>query len=149
MKKGGPVADAMGAMVLYAASNVILEEKLASYHTLALLVVWDALMLALSLIGLGWLKFTGQPVAIPAGAALGLTAGVGIMYFAADFLFIGAYTGGGKLMTVTAITVMFPAMAVAMKYFWTGHGLPNGYQLGSYAAAAVAVFLAVKGSVVR
>lgn len=144
-----PVLSAVVAMVLYAIANVVMEHKLSKFNTVALLTCWESVMLALALVALGYQKIAGQPLGMPTGGLLLLTLGMGVIYFAADFMYIGAYTGGGSLLTVTAIVIMFPALAVAIKYLWAGGGLPNGYQVASYTCGALAVLLAVKGSLPR
>lgn len=140
-----PVIYALLAMMLYATQNVVLEQKLSKYHTIALLVYFYGVLLPVSAIVLMTLKITGQNPAMPSGNGIIIAILAGLIYFFADYFFIGAYTNGGDLLTITSIVVMFPVFASIVKYFWVG-GLPNTYQVAGYFLAVLSVVFVNKGS---
>jgi len=141
-----PVLFACLAVLLYSSQNVILEQKLAKYHTVTILVYFYIVMLPVTLGWIAGLKITKQPFVAPSGIAILIALGVGLVYFFADFFFVGAYTSGGSVFSVTTIVIMLPVFASVIKYFWVG-GLPNLYQIAGYILAFFAVFLVTKGSV--
>ena len=149
LQRGGvmkPAWMAVVAMVIYAFQNVVMEQKFGSKYSIFPLLVYIYLaMLPLALGGWAYLRMTGQPVVQPSGSMIILTILVGLAYFIADSFYLGAYTGGGDVLTVTARVVMIPVLASAIKYFWTG-GLPNLYQVIGYILAVAAVIMVAKGS---
>lgn len=140
-----PVVMAFCALVLYAFTNVALEQKLSKYSVFSLMTYFYLIMLPLSVGGWIFLKSTDKAVEAPSGWMVALTMIVAVAYFAADSCFVGAYTHGGDLFTISSIVVLFPALATLVRYFWVG-GRPNIYQITGYILAAVAVLLVAKGS---
>jgi hypothetical protein len=137
------------AMWLYALQNVVLEVRLAKYSTIGLLVCWYFTLAPLGLAALAWLRYTGQPLTLPARADLGMVVAAGALFFVADLFYIGAYTGshasGGGLLAITTMLVLFPAIAQIIKFAWVG-GRMNWWHAAGYLLAAVAVLLISKGS---
>ncbi|OHA08252.1 MAG: hypothetical protein A3A44_00450 [Candidatus Sungbacteria bacterium RIFCSPLOWO2_01_FULL_60_25] len=83
----------------------------------------------------------------PTGALLIFAFLFGVVYFFADFSYISAFTAaGGSVMTVTTILMMTPVFSSLVKYFYTGGGLPNGYQIAGYVLAVAAVYVVGKGN---
>jgi hypothetical protein len=140
-----PVLYAFAAMCLYAIQNVILEVRLSKYSTLGLLVYWYFTLAPLALAGLGYLYLAGQSFAIPKGQDAVVAILVGVLFFVADLFYVGAYTGGGSLLAITTLVVLFPAIAQLIKLLWVG-GQMNYYHVVGYILAAVAVVLISKGS---
>jgi len=136
------------AVFLYALQNVLLEQKLANFNTAPILVYVYTAAFPLALVRFGYLKATGQSIRVPSGMALAIALLAGVMLFFADLLYVGAYTSGGNLMTITTIVVLFPAFASLIRYFWVG-GLPNRYQAAGYILAALAVLLVAKGNAIQ
>jgi len=141
------VVYAFLAVWLYAFSNVIIETKLAKYTTMALLLYWYFTLAPLAVAGLGYMYLTGQKVAMPSGGAAGMAILAAVVFFFADYFYIGAYTSGGSLLAVTTLVVLFPAIAQLIKFVWVG-GSPNYYHIFGYVLAALAVVLISKGSAV-
>ena len=140
-----PVLFACLAMVFYAFQNVLIEQKLSRYSTVAILVFFYASLFPAALAAFFALKASGQQVAVPSGAMMWATVGIGTLYFFGDYFYIGAYTRGGNLFTVATIVALFPALASVMKYLWTGV-LPNRYHVIGYVFAFAAVAFVAKGN---
>jgi len=140
-----PIVFAFAAMIFYASQNVMLEQKLSKYTAIVTLVYFYLAMLPLALIGLSYLKITHQQVVVPSGSNILIALAVGAMFFFADTFYVSAYAAGGTLITVTTITLVFPAVASLMKYCWVS-GMPNRYQIIGYALAALGVITVIKGS---
>ena len=136
---------ALVAMWLYALQNVLIEVRLAKYTALSLMVYWYFTLAPLALIGIAWMYWSHQPVKMPNWPDGGVAIAIGTMFFVADYFYISAYTSGGKLMAITAVTVMIPAMAQFIKYLWVGATF-NRYHLAGYLLAALAVLLINKGN---
>ncbi len=140
-----PVVYAFLAMWLYAFSNVVIEVKLAKYTTMALLLYWYFTLAPLAVAGIGYMYLSGQKVVMPSGSAAGKAILAAVVFFFADYFYIGAYTSGGSLLAVTTLVVLFPAIAQLIKFVWVG-GSPNYYHMLGYLLAAIAVILISKGS---
>lgn len=142
-----PVVYAFLAMWLYAFSNVVIEVKLAKYTTMALLLYWYFTLAPLAVAGLGYMYLSGQKIVVPGGSDAWMAIAAAVVFFFADYFYIGAYTSGGSLLAVTTLVVLFPAIAQLIKFVWVG-GSPNYYHLAGYLLAAIAVVLISKGSAV-
>lgn len=141
-----PVIFAVLATLCYAAANLIMDQRFAKYNNLTVMVCYS-LVIFLSASLLRQITKTNDPsFNFPQGSSLVWVVIMGLIFTAADYFYIGAYTNGGSLMTVTSIIVMFPVFAGVLKYLWTGDS-PNGWQVGSCLVAIVAVLMAAKGSV--
>jgi hypothetical protein len=142
-----PLLYAFAAVWLYALQNVLLEVKLSKYSTMGLLVYWYFTLAPLALAGLGYLYLTRQTLVLPSRADAPLVIAVGALFFVADLLYVGAYTSGGKLLAITTLVVLFPAIAQLIKFLWIG-GRMNYYHVAGYILAALAVILIGRGSTV-
>ena len=142
-----PLLYAFAAMWLYALQNVLLEVKLSKYSTMGLLVYWYFTLAPLALAGLGYLYLTRQTLVLPSRADAPLVIVVGALFFVADLFYVGAYTNGGKLLAITTLVVLFPAIAQVIKLVWIG-GRVNFYHVAGYILAALAVILISRGSTV-
>lgn len=144
-----PIIYSFIAMWLYALQNVLLEVRLAKYSTIGLLVCWYFTLAPLGIAALAWMRYTGQPLTLPARVDMPIVVAAGTLFFIADLFYIGAYTGahGGEsqLLPITTMLVLFPAIAQIIKYVWVG-GRMNWWHAAGYALAAVAVLLISKGS---
>jgi drug/metabolite transporter (DMT)-like permease len=136
---------ALVAMWLYALQNVLIEVRLAKYTALSLMVYWYFTLAPLALLGIGFMYWSHQPVRMPDLKDGGVAIAIGTMFFVADYFYISAYTNGGKLMAITAVTVMIPIMAQFIKYLWVG-GSFNRYHFAGWVLAALAVILINKGN---
>jgi drug/metabolite transporter (DMT)-like permease len=137
---------ALAAVLIYGAQNVLLEQKLAKFGTPVLLTSFYAIMVVLS--GLRWWQLSGESggLVYPVGwMAWGLVAVGGLLYFAGDYCFISAYTGGGDLPTIATTIALFPVAATAMRYLWIG-GMPSPTQILGFVLAAAAVYFVMKGA---
>ena len=140
-----PVIFALLAVVFYAVASVALEQKFSKYNNLSLLVVYAFIVMTLALSARSYLK-TADPVwDFPTGQALLLMGTVGVVFFLADYFYLGAYTNKGDVITITTIVTLTPVVASVVKYLWVG-GVPNSWQFAAYASAAVTVMLAAKGA---
>ena len=144
------------APVLYALANVILEHKYAKYNNLTVLIVVYATVFVLAVAVRQVVKTTGPSFDFPSGnELLFCILGLSVVFFFADYFFIGAYTNGGDILTITILTLLFPVFASLFKFigskFIDGmtYTQPNPYQMGGYALAIIAVLLVVKGSPVK
>ncbi|KKT95073.1 MAG: hypothetical protein UW97_C0029G0002 [Parcubacteria group bacterium GW2011_GWA2_45_15] len=134
------------AVVLFSFLNVALEQKLMKYNAAALMVCFYAVMVPLAFTRVGFVRITEGSVAFPTGTLLIIAFVFGVVYFFADFSYISAFTAAGaSVMTVTTILMMTPVFSSLVKYFYTGGGLPNSYQIAGYILAVVAILLVSKG----
>ena len=145
-----PVIFSIFAMVFYAVSNVLLESKLSKYNTFTLMISYLSVILFISILGRFLIKTNdGLIFEFPTGWQLLLVIALGVIMFAADAFYIGAYTvGRGSIMTITCITVMFPVFAALIK-FVINRDLPNMWQISGFALAAMAIMLVAKGNIVQ
>lgn len=102
-------------------------------------------MLMLVILGRVVTKNSDPSFDFPAGNDLLILFGIGLIFFAADYFYIGAYTNGGDLATVTCIVALLPVVASVFKFAWT-QSLPNAYQASGFVLAFIAVLLVSKGS---
>jgi len=132
------------AVGFYAITNIVFEQKLVRYSIGAIMTHFSIGTLICSLAMLIWEKTT-QSSALPPKTEIPLICGVAILFFLADYFYIGAYKLGGNVFTITTIFVTFPAFAALIKFLWIG-SLPNIYQIAGYCLAVISVFLFVKGA---
>lgn len=134
------------AVVLFSFLNVALEQKLTKYNAAVLMICFYVVMVPLAFARVGFVRITEGSVVFPTGALLVFVFLFGIVYFCADFSYISAFTAAGaNVMTVTTILMLTPVFSSLVKYFYTGGGLPNGYQIAGYILAVGAILLVSKG----
>lgn len=140
-----PVVFALLGMALYALANLILEQKFSKFNNLTLMCVYILPILLVAIIGRQLTRTSDPSFDFPVGLDLAILVMMGLIFAAADYFYIGAYTSGGDLLTISCIVVMFPVFASLLKFAWT-LALPNMWQMGGYVLAAGAVLLIAKGS---
>ncbi|HLC44970.1 MAG: hypothetical protein A2722_01280 [Candidatus Doudnabacteria bacterium RIFCSPHIGHO2_01_FULL_50_11] len=136
---------ALTGTIMYAVTGVVIDLKLDKFSTVALELLFILPMLPIALIWLATQRATGQQVLYPLGTALWITMGLGVVYFFADYFYLGAFTSGGDVMTISSIILIVPAVAALIKFLWVG-GYPNMYQIAGYVLIAIAMVLITKGS---
>src|SRR2546428_3684561 len=140
-----PIIFSLVATACYAVCNVLLELKFSKLNQLTLMIVY-ASVIWLSAVGLRQLVKTNDPsFNFPIGTTLVLAIVLGLIYTVGDYFFVGAYTHGGDVVTITCITVLIPVVASLIKFGITKH-LPNLWQVSGYILAAAAVVPVAKGS---
>ena len=140
-----PAVFALLAMVFYAVTNVVLEEKFSKFNNLTLMCVYVVPVLLVAIVGRGLVKTSDPSFDFPVGSDLFILVALGFLWAAADYFYIGAFTNGGSLLMVTSIMIMFPAVASLIKFMWT-QSLPNMWQVGGYLLGVCSVMLVIKGS---
>jgi drug/metabolite transporter (DMT)-like permease len=146
------VLYAMLAPILYALANVILEYKFSKFNNLSLMVIYGTVIVTLAIITRTIVRGTDPAFNFPNGSELYLLLALGAIFFLADYFFIGAYTNGGDLLTITILTILFPVFASIFKFLGSliisdmVSTPPNIMQISGYILAAIAVLLVVKGS---
>ncbi len=95
-----PVGFACLAMLMFVFVSVVIEQKLSTYTTAALMVYVYLVTLPLALGTVGFLKLTNQPVVVPTGSVIILTSAVGAGYYLGDLFFFSAYANGGTVAMV-------------------------------------------------
>ena len=141
-----PILLALAGMTIYAVTGVIIEQRLEKFSTVALALLFVLPMLPISLLWL-WIQKSHGGITFPKGAALALTLVLGVVYFFADYFYLGAFTSGGNALTISTIAITAPVLTALIRHFWVG-GWPNGWQITGYVFAACAVLLLAKGTMV-
>ncbi len=136
---------ALIGIVLYAIQNTIIDVRLSKYSTVSLLVGWYIMLLPLALGLYLYHRYFGSPTPFPAGADLKLLAAVAVMFFIADFFYIGAFTAGGNAVTITILLVLMPVVASVMKFVWVKE-VPTPYHFAAFLLAFGAVALVAVGN---
>jgi drug/metabolite transporter (DMT)-like permease len=143
-----PIVFTLIATVCYAVCNVLLEVKFSKLNALTLMIVY-ASVIWVSAVSMRQVMKTNEPsFNFPVGKTLALAIVLGLIYAAGDYFFVGAYTHGGDVVTITCITMLIPVVASLLK-FSIARQLPNVLQLSGYLLAALAVFLVSKGSITK
>ena len=136
---------ALAAIILYGFAGVVIEQKLHGFNTIALTFLFTLPFIPLGLIFLSGQKIAGEEIAFPGGIYFWITMALGALFFLADYFYLGAFTSGGDVITITTILLMAPAVAAIVKHFSAG-GFPNAYQIAGYIFVLAAMFLITKGS---
>ncbi len=140
------IVFALIATILYAIQNTLIDVKLKQYSTVSLLLGFYLILLPLGIAMFLFMKFTGQPISIPSGEGIKIVAVVAISFFVADFFFVGAYTSGGNVVTITIILVLMPVIGAIIKFLWVKE-IPTSYHIVGFIFAALAVtFIAIGNS---
>lgn len=137
---------ALIGIILYAVQNTIIDVRLSKYSTVNLLVGWYVVLLPLAVGLYFYQKFFGTPAEMPAGSDLSLLVAVAVMFFIADFFYIGSFTAGGNVVTITILLVLMPVIGSLMKFVWVRE-VPTSYHFAAFFFAFLAVvFIAVGNS---
>jgi drug/metabolite transporter (DMT)-like permease len=140
-----PVIFTLIATICYAIANVLFDLKLSKYNILSTIICYISVILVVAILGRIFTKVDDASFDFPTGSALVAVIILGLIYVTADYFFVGAYTNGGSLVTVTSILTLVPVFASIIK-FSINHTLPNRWQVVGYILASLAVLLVAKGS---
>jgi drug/metabolite transporter (DMT)-like permease len=128
------------ACFLWAIQNAALEIKLSKYSALGNMLVTYFTALPLALITLLYLRFSGTAVTImPTGEGLAWAIGCALLFFIADFLYIGAYTLGGNSNSISILTLTIPVFVIGIKFWWKGE-VPSGNHVLAFICALATFF---------
>ncbi len=141
-----PIVFALIGIVLYAIQNTLIDVKLKGYPTVSILLGFYIILLPLAFGLFLYQKIIGQPVAIPSGNALKTLAAIAVMFFVADFFYIGAYNSGGNVVVVTILLVLMPVLGALIKFVWVKE-VPTTYHIASFVCAAIAVVFIAIGNI--
>lgn len=134
---------ALIGVILYAVQNTIIDVRLKQYSTVSLLVGWYVVLLPLAAGLYLYSRYVGSPTVFPIGSDLKLLGAVAVMFFIADFFYIGAFTAGGNVVAITILLVLMPVIGALMKFVWVKEA-PSAYHLWGFVFAVFAVvFVAV------
>jgi len=139
------VAFAVLGMTCYAVGNVILDMKFRNHNNLTVMVGYISVVFLVALVLREVTKTADPSFNFPTGWNLAILIGMGLIFAAADYFYIGAFTGGGSLLMITSIIALFPVAASVIKFFIT-RDVPNAWQIGGYVLGAISVVLVAKGS---
>lgn len=131
--------------ILYAMTGVVIEQKLEKFNTPSLVFLFMVPMIPIALVWIWAQKSLHQQVNFPSGTAFWLVMVLGVLYYFADYFYIGAFTSGGNVLTITTIVLIAPAIASIIKYYWVG-GKPSALQVGGYLCIVAGMLLITKGT---
>lgn len=131
----------ISACFLWAIQNAVLEIKLSKSSPLAIMLITYATALPLGILTLFVLNQTSKVPVFPNGEVLAWAIGSAVLFFIADFLFIGAYSLGGNSTSITILTLSIPVFVILIKFVWKGEA-PSLYHLLAFVSAC-ATFLFV------
>ena len=138
-------------MFFYAVANVVLDLKLKQYNRFVLMFGYSIFIFTTACIG----RYILQPLlklpgstTIHLGSDLGWMAFLGVLFALADVFYVGAYTDGGNLITVTAISLLFPVFSNLIQNVWV-RNLPNGWQVLGYTLGVLAMLAVGYGSSIK
>lgn len=143
-----PVIFAILGIILYSMVGVVIEQKLERFSTVSLVLLTTVPMVAVAIVWLASQKATGQAIAFPSGNYLWLALGIGLLYYAADYFFLGAFTSGGNALVIATLVALSPVVTALVKFLWLG-SKPNGYQVAAYLCALAAVILVTKSNLAK
>jgi drug/metabolite transporter (DMT)-like permease len=130
---------------MYGLQNAIIDVKLRQYSTVGLLIGWYLTMLPMGLLLFAYQKYSQQEVVLPPYDALKIVGAVAIMFFIADFFYIGAFTNGGDALTITILALIVPLVVAITKFVWVGEA-PTKYHLVAFACAVLTVVFVAIGN---
>jgi drug/metabolite transporter (DMT)-like permease len=137
---------ALIGIILYAVQNTIIDVRLKQYSTVSLLVGMYIILLPLGVGLFLYQKYMGQAMITPSGNDFKIVAFVAAMFFIGDFFYVGAYTSGGNVVTITILLVLMPVIGGLMKFWWLKES-PTPYHFVAFVCAALAiVFIALGDS---
>ncbi len=136
---------ATGAPILYGLGNVIIEQELKGVSNLCLMIIFNATILALALLTRQLLYAGDASYAFPRGSILLWAFSIALVFFVAEYMYLGSYGLGVSVYAVTALTMLIPVFASLFRLFWVAE-IPNGYLTAGYAFGAVAIVLVIIGS---
>lgn len=137
---------ALVGIVLYAVQNTIIDVKLRQFSTVGLLVGFYLILLPLGLGLFLYQKLSGTALVIPSGNDFKIVAAVAVMFFVADFFYVGAYTSGGNVVVVTILFVLMPVFGALMKFLWVREAPTPFHFAGFFFALLAVIFIAIGNS---
>jgi len=140
-----PVIYAFIGIVLYAIQNTIIDVKLKQHSTVGLLMGIYIILLPLAAGLFFYQKLSGQSMSIPTGSSFKILAAVAVMFFVADFFYVGAYTSGGNVVVITIMLVLMPVIGTFMKFVWIKER-PTMYHFVGFILATCAVICIAIGN---
>lgn len=151
MKKG-PLYAVIGTL-LYAGANVLIEHKFAKLSNLTVVLGYSLVVAGLAFAVRAFAMKNGDPAeyAFPSGYGLFLLLALGVIFFLADYFYIGAYTSGTSMTVITCIYILFPVFAALIKLVGSqfipgmSYTPPNLYIVLAYILGCASVLLALKG----
>lgn len=129
----------ISACFLWAIQNAVLEIKLSKSSPLTIMLITYATALPLGLVTLFVLKQTSNVPVFPTTEVLAWAVGSAVLFFIADFLFIGAYSLGGDSTSITILTLSIPVFVILIKCIWKGE-VPSMYHLAAFVTACMTFF---------
>ncbi|MBI2030496.1 hypothetical protein HYT05_02640 [Candidatus Kaiserbacteria bacterium] len=142
----------LAADMCYGILHVILSNKLSKINTLTLMSVYVPVVLGSVLLARALTKTSDPSFDFPQGNLLVIAMMIGIIVFAAEYCYVGAYNHGADPSTVAALALLTPVFTaffgwVASKLF-AGFvfTVPNMTLIAGYVLSAVGVCLVVEGS---
>jgi drug/metabolite transporter (DMT)-like permease len=140
-----PIFLVVSAMFCYGIANVLMEQKLSRYNSITLIVCYGAVILIMAVAVREFVKTDDASFSFPRGLDMLFVFVLGVVFFAADYFYVSAYTSGGNLYAIVCASMMFPVFASLMKLAWTGSA-PNYWQIGGYVLAAGSILLITRGN---
>ncbi len=146
------IVYAVLAPTVYALGSVLIEHRFSKNNNLTVMLVYLPIMLICAFAFREMTKTASPTYFFPQGKDLWWLIGLGVIFFTADFFYIGAYTNGGDITTIALITLCFPVLVSLMKLagskFIEGmhHTAPNSWQLLGYGFMILAVLCIIKGA---
>jgi drug/metabolite transporter (DMT)-like permease len=143
-----PVVFSLAATACYALCAVMIELKFSKINNLTLMIVYASVISVAALATRQLVKTDDPSFGFPTGTTLALAIVLGLIFTVADYCYIGAYNSGGKLATITSITLLVPVFASLIKFGLTQQ-VPNLWQVSGYVLAACGVALVAKGGMTK
>jgi drug/metabolite transporter (DMT)-like permease len=131
-----------GAVIIYAAFNVVYDLKFRGVMQVASMSVYIGVLAAISVVAYllrGQLGLTGT---LPSGPQVWILVGIGVVLFIGDVFFLTAYNEKISLLVITTSVMLIPVVATAMKFF-IGGTLPTPAQMLGYLLVAGGMYLVV------
>jgi len=128
--------------------NLVFEQKLNKLHQAIIIANVCPIIFLIAIVWVQVVSSVGGDVQRPPTTLYPILIGTAFLWFFADFCFVGAYTSGGNMMTVTTIFLLFPVVGAIMKYVYT-RDMPTIYHMVGWVVAVVAVLLVTKGEMIN
>ncbi len=108
------VVFALLATFFYALQNAFIEKVLEGYNLLYVQAVFNACMLAISLLASSFVKLEGKaPTSLK---EVGVVLGISLVIFVADYCFLTSYDKGGSAMVISSVIATLPVMAALIGF---------------------------------
>lgn len=140
---------ALGAMLMYTTTNLIIEQKLSKFPVSIVMVGMNCTLLFSSVIFFCYQLQGGTATVKLFTDNWAILLTLGALYFVGDFFLLNAYHAKGSVMTIPTILALMPICASFAKYFLLKGEAPNMYQIAAYVLALLAVITATKGNLLQ